>query len=66
MCFANLRFSVPSIILADLLGNIRLLARVQKVMVCDSRLVDFKPFCLLNVFQGSLLCDHPVSGPIID
>jgi len=38
--FANfegfLGFSVPSIILADLLGNTCLLARVQKVMVCDS------------------------------
>ena len=34
-------FSVPSIILADLLGNTCLLARVQKVMVCDLWLVDF-------------------------
>ena len=37
--FANfegfLGFSVPSIILADLLGNTCLLARVQKAMVCD-------------------------------
>ena len=29
-------FSVPSIFLADLLGNTCVLARVQKVMVCDS------------------------------
>ena len=29
-----LGFCVPSIILADLLGNLYLLARVQKVMVC--------------------------------
>ena len=29
-----LGFSVPSIILTDLLGNTCLLARVQKVMVC--------------------------------
>ena len=49
MCFANFRFSVPSIILADLLGNICLLARVQKVMVCDSWVVNFKPFCLFHV-----------------
>ena len=37
--FANfkgiLAFSVPSTILADLLGNTCLLQRVQKVMVCD-------------------------------
>ena len=49
VCFANFRFSVPSIILADLLGNICLLARVQKVMVCDSWVVNFKPFCLFHV-----------------
>ena len=30
-----LGFSVPSIILADLLGNTYLLTRVQKVMVCQ-------------------------------
>ena len=28
-------FSVPSVILADLLGKTRLLEPVQKVMVCD-------------------------------
>ena len=54
-----LGISVPSIILADLLGNTCLLAQVQKVQVCDwwisIRLVYF-------VFQGLLLCDHPVSG----
>ena len=32
----NFAFSVPSIILADLLGNTCLLALVQKVMDCDS------------------------------
>ena len=32
----TLGFSVPSIILADLVGNTCLLARVQNVMVCDS------------------------------
>ena len=56
-----LGFSVPSIILADLLGNTYLLAWVQKVMVCDSWLVDFDPFCLFHV-GGSLLCDRPVLG----
>ena len=54
-------FSVPSIILADLLGNTYLLAWVQKVMVCDSWLVDFDPFCLFHV-EGLLLCDRPVLG----
>ena len=49
VCFANFRFSVPSIILADLLGNICLLAWVQKIMVCDSWVVNFKPFCLFQV-----------------
>ena len=35
--------------LADLLGSRSLLQRVQKVMVCDLRLVDFDPFsvCLM-------------------
>ena len=36
-----LGFSVPSIILADLLRNRYLLARVQKFMVCDFRSVLF-------------------------
>ena len=44
-----LGFSVPSVILADLLGNTCLFARVQKVMVCDSGLVDFDLFCLFCV-----------------
>ena len=56
-----LGFSVLSIILVDLLGNTCLLARVQKVMVCDSWLVDLDPFVCF-VFQGSLLCDRPISG----
>ena len=35
--FSNiLGFSVLSVILADLLGNTYILARVQKIMVCDS------------------------------
>ena len=51
MRFANFRFSVPSIILVDLLGNICLLARVQKVMVCDSWVVNFKPFCLFHILR---------------
>ena len=52
--FANfegiLGFSVLSIILADLLGNRCSFQRVQKVMVCNLRLVDFDPF----LFQESL------------
>ena len=56
-----LGFSVPSIILADLLGNTCLLARVQKVIVCDSWLVDLDPFCLFRVSMF-VLCDRPVSG----
>ena len=59
--YVSLGFHVPSIILADLLENTCLPARVQKVRVCDSWLVDFDPFCCL-AFQGSLLCDRPVSG----
>ena len=50
-----------SSLIADLLGNTYLLAWVQKVMVCDSWLVDFDPFCLFHV-GGSLLCDRPVLG----
>ena len=53
--FANfegiLGFSVVSIILANLLGNACLLARVQKVMVCDSLLVDFDPFFFVSCFK---------------
>ena len=52
-------FSVLPIILTDLLGNTCLLAQVQKVLVCDWRIsIRFVYF----VFQGSLLCDRPVSG----
>ena len=39
------RFSPQSVISVDLLGNRNLLKRVQKVMMCDLRLVDFDPFC---------------------
>ena len=46
-----LRFSLPSIILADLLGNRTLLKRVQKDMVCDLWSVDFYPFCALLCFK---------------
>ena len=53
-------FLVPSITLANLLGNTCLLARVQKVMVYDSWLVDFDPF-LLRVSRF-VACDRPVSG----
>ena len=57
-----LGFSVPSIILADFLGNTYLLARVQKVIICDSCdwWISIRFVCF--VFQGSLLCDSPVSG----
>ena len=61
--FANferiLGFSVPSIILADLLGNTRLLERVQKVTVCDLWiLIGFVCFCVSRFVAG----DRPVSG----
>ena len=47
--FTYFGISVPSIFLGDLLGNTCLLARVQKVMVCDSWLMDFDPLCLFRV-----------------
>ena len=47
----HLRFSLPPIILADLLGNRTLLTRIQKVMVCDLWLVDFDPFCVFLCFK---------------
>ena len=50
----RLRFSVPSIILMDLLGN-NLIKQVQKVMVCDLWLVDFDPF---SVFSRFVACDR--------
>ena len=54
-----LGFSVPSIILADLLGNTRLLERVQKVTVCDLWiLIGFVCFCVSRFVAG----DRPVSG----
>ena len=46
--FTYFGFSVPSIFLADLLGNTCLLARVQKVMVCDSWLMDFDPLLFFS------------------
>ena len=46
-----LGFSVESIILANLLGNACLLARVQKVMVYDSLLVDFDPPFFVSCFK---------------
>ena len=56
-----LSFSVPSILLADLLGKTCLLSRVQKVLVCDLSLVDFDASCFFRV-PRALLCDRPVSG----
>ena len=47
-----MHFSLPSIILADLLGNRTLLKRVQKVFVCDLWLMDVNPFCVF-LFQDS-------------
>ena len=54
-----LGFFVPSIILVVLFGNTCLLARVQKVMICDWW-ISIRFICFL--LQGSLLCDSPVSG----
>ena len=45
---------MPSIILEDLSGNRTLLKWVQKVMVCDLRLANFDPFCVLVWF---IACD---------
>ena len=47
----RLRFSLPSIILTELLGNNTLLSRVQKVMVYDLWLVDFNPFRVFLCFK---------------
>ena len=49
LVFTYFGISVPSIFLGDLLGNTCLLARVQKVTVCDSWLMDFDPLCLFRV-----------------
>ena len=46
----RLRFSLPSIILADLLGNRSFL--FKKVMVCDLWLADFDPFCAFLYFKA--------------
>ena len=51
----RLRFSLPSIILADLSGNRNLLQQVQKVMACDWWLVNFRSVLCVSVFQGLLL-----------
>ena len=48
---AVLRFSLLSIISADLLGNRILLWRVQKVTVCDLWLANFDPFCVFLCFK---------------
>ena len=47
----SLRFSLQSVILADLLGQRTLLKRVQKVIVCDLWLADFNPFSLFLRFK---------------
>ena len=46
-----LRFSLPQILLADLVGNRSLRQRLQKVMVCDLWLVDFEPFRVFLCFK---------------
>ena len=51
----SLRFSLLSIILADLLGQRPLLKRVQKAIVCDLWLADFHPFCLFLRFKVGCL-----------
>ena len=51
----RLRFSLPSIILTDLLENKPLLKLVQKIMDCDFWLVDFNPFCEFLCFKVRLL-----------
>ena len=48
---AVLRFSLLSIISADLLGNRILLWRVQKVTVCDLWLANFDPFSVFLCFK---------------
>ena len=48
----HLRFSLLSIILADLLGNRSLLQWAQKVMVCDLWLMDSDPFCVFLFIKG--------------
>ena len=56
-----LGFSVPSIILANLLENTRLFVRVQKVRFCDLWLVALDPsgfFCVSRF----VACDSPGSG----
>ena len=58
-----LGFSVPSIILADLLGNTCLLARIQKGkrswFLISDWWISIRFVCF--VFQTSSLCDRPVS-----
>ena len=57
-----LGISVPSIILADLLGNNCLFERVQKVMFCDLWLVDFDRSDFFLCFKVRfVVCDCPVS-----
>ena len=48
-------FFAAVIILADLLGNRSLHQRVQKVMVSDLWLVDWRSVLCVSVLQGSLL-----------
>ena len=54
-------FSVPSIILTDLLGNTCLLAKFKRswFVICDWW-ISIRFVCFM--LQGLLLCDHPVLG----
>ena len=59
--FANLGYSVPSIFLADLLGKHVYLHEFKRSwFVILDWWISIRPLCF--VFQGSLLCDRPVSG----
>ena len=57
----NFAFSVPSIILADLLGNKCYLHEFKRSwFAIRDRWISIRFVCF--VFQSSLLCDRPVSG----
>ena len=61
----RLRFSLPSIILTELLGNNTLLSQVQKVMVCDLWLVDFNPFRVFLCFKVRCLWSRAAKNVIV-
>ena len=53
------------ITLADLLGNEIFLQRVQKVIVCNLRLVDFDPFCEFLCFKVRCLWSYCDQNPTL-